>query len=447
MFKKFLFLFFAISLSVQSQNSVKGKLAPDSDYKWVILYQLKGANQVYIANTTLQEGSFELEFPENAENGMYRLTYDLENSGFVNFLYNKENVELNFDPTYPSGTLRFETSNENKIYNEYVIKSETSQQRLDSLQVVYFRLQNEEEQLKTANSFKVEAKNRKGLQEMYEDLSKGKLANNFIKAERNFVADSIFESPQEYLNSIKNHYFDYIDFSDEALYNSTYFSEKIIDYVFYLNSSDDVEVQQQLFKRNVEDVIEKIGDNTYIKSEISTVLLHAFAQIENVEVIEYLIEKHYLKQEEKYKDQKFIDEIKLKIKLAVGKAAPDFSWEEEGTKVWLSKMDNAEKYVLVFWSTTCSHCLNEVPQLYEFTKDKEDVHVIAVALENDEFGFNYHTKNFVNWTNILGLNKWQNKIARDYEINSTPTYFVLDADKKIIAKPDYFTDVKDFLEN
>jgi len=447
MFKKFLFLFFAISLSVQSQNSVKGKLDPDSDYKWVILYQLKGANQVYIANTTLQEGSFELEFPENAENGMYRLTYDLENSGFVNFLYNKENVELNFDPTYPSGTLRFETSNENKIYNEYVIKSETSQQRLDSLQVVYFRLQNEEEQLKTANSFKVEAKNRKGLQEMYEDLSKGKLANNFIKAERNFVADSIFESPQEYLNSIKNHYFDYIDFSDEALYNSTYFSEKIIDYVFYLNSSDDVEVQQQLFKRNVEDVIEKIGDNTYIKSEISTVLLHAFAQIENVEVIEYLIEKHYLKQEEKYKDQKFIDEIKLKIKLAVGKAAPDFSWEEEGTKVWLSKMDNAEKYVLVFWSTTCSHCLNEVPQLYEFTKDKEDVHVIAVALENDEFGFNYHTKNFVNWTNILGLNKWQNKIARDYEINSTPTYFVLDADKKIIAKPDYFTDVKDFLEN
>jgi len=447
MFKKFLFLFFAISLSVQSQNSVKGKLAPDSDYKWVILYQLKGANQVYIANTTLQEGSFELEFPENAENGMYRLTYDLENSGFVNFLYNKENVELNFDPTYPSGTLRFETSNENKIYNEYVIKSETSQQRLDSLQVVYFRLQNEEEQLKTANSFKVEAKNRKGLQEMYEDLSKGKLANNFIKAERNFVADSIFESPQEYLNSIKNHYFDYIDFSDEALYNSTYFSEKIIDYVFYLNSSDDVEVQQQLFKRNVEDVIEKIGDNTYIKSEILTVLLHAFAQIENVEVIEYLIEKHYLKQEEKYKDQKFIDEIKLKIKLAVGKAAPDFSWEEEGTKVWLSKMDNAEKYVLVFWSTTCSHCLNEVPQLYEFTKDKEDVHVIAVALENDEFGFNYHTKDFVNWTNILGLNKWQNKIARDYEINSTPTYFVLDADKKIIAKPDYFTDVKDFLEN
>ena len=447
MFKKFLFLFFAISLSIQSQNSVKGKLAPDSDYKWVILYQLKGANQVYIANTTLQEGSFELEFPENAENGMYRLTYDLENSGFVNFLYNKENVELNFDPTYPSGTLSFETSNENKIYNEYVIKSETSQQRLDSLQVVYFRLQNEEEQLKTANSFKVEAKNRKGLQEMYEDLSKGKLANNFIKAERNFVADSIFESPQEYLNSIKNHYFDYIDFSDEALYNSTYFSEKIIDYVFYLNSSDDVEVQQQLFKRNVEDVIEKIGDNTYIKSEILTVLLHAFAQIENVEVIEYLIEKHYLKQEEKYKDQKFIDEIKLKIKLAVGKAAPDFSWEEEGTKVWLSKMDNAEKYVLVFWSTTCSHCLNEVPQLYEFTKDKEDVHVIAVALENDEFGFNYHTKDFVNWTNILGLNKWQNKIARDYEINSTPTYFVLDADKKIIAKPDYFTDVKDFLEN
>ena len=450
MFKKFLLLLLIVSFSAksqQSQYSVKGKLDPVSDYKWVILYQLKGANQAYIANTTLKEGSFDLNFPDNAEKGMYRLTYDLENSGFVDFLYNVENIELNFDPTFPSGTLKFQISNENKIYNEYVTKSEISQQKLDSLQIVYFRLQNDDEQIITADLFKNEVKDRNGLQKMYEELSKGRLANNFIKADRKFVSDSIFDSPQEYLNSIKAHYFDFIDFSDEALYNSTYFSDKIIDYVFYLNSSDDVEVQQQLFKLNVEDVLAKIGENTYIKSEIITILLHSFAQTENVELIEYLIEKHYLKLPKDFVKQKIIDEVRAKVKLAIGEKAPDFSWEEKGEKVWLSKLDIAKKYVIVFWSTTCSHCLTEVPQLYEFTKDSEDVHVIAFALENDEFGFNHYTKDFEKWTNILGLEKWQNKTAREYEINSTPTYFVLDADKNIIAKPDYFTDVKDFLEN
>ena len=101
----------------------------------------------------------------------------------------------------------------------------------------------------------------------------------------------------------------------------------------------------------------------------------------------------------------------------------------------------------MFWSTGCSHCLKEIPKLYEFTKDNEKIHVIAVALENDELGFNHHTQNFEKWTNVLGLEKWENKIARKYEIVSTPTYFVLDADKKIISKPEYFVDVKAFYKN
>jgi len=101
---------------------------------------------------------------------------------------------------------------------------------------------------------------------------------------------------------------------------------------------------------------------------------------------------------------------------------------------------------VVFWSTSCSHCLNEIPQLYEFIKDKKGLNVIAIALEEDEVDFNKYTSKFEKWTNILGLNKWQNPLAKAYQINATPSYFVLDKNKKIIAKPDYFSDVKVFFE-
>ena len=47
---------------------------------------------------------------------------------------------------------------------------------------------------------------------------------------------------------------------------------------------------------------------------------------------------------------------------------------------------------------------------------------------------------------MLGLNKWENKTARTYNIMSTPSYFVLDVNKKIIAKPDALEDVKAFIE-
>ena len=47
--------------------------------------------------------------------------------------------------------------------------------------------------------------------------------------------------------------------------------------------------------------------------------------------------------------------------------------------------------------------------------------------------------------NILGLGKWENKIGDTYGINATPTYFVLDKDKKIVAKPEDFEGLMEVL--
>ena len=110
MIKKLIFTLILISTTVQSQNFVKGTMSPViEDLEWVILYQLKGAKQIYIANTAIENGKFQLNFLENSPKGMYRLMYDMNNGGFVDVLYNNENIELNFDPTFPSGTLKLKT--------------------------------------------------------------------------------------------------------------------------------------------------------------------------------------------------------------------------------------------------------------------------------------------------------------------------------------------------
>ena len=79
-------------------------------------------------------------------------------------------------------------------------------------------------------------------------------------------------------------------------------------------------------------------------------------------------------------------------------------------------------------------------------KDNPNVEVIAFAMEKDELGFNHHTQKFDKWINVLGLNKWQNEIARNYNITSTPTYFILDKDKRIINKPNAIENVKSFFK-
>ena len=120
MTKKLLLLLFLIGATIQSQTFVKGTMSPVmNDFEWVILYQLKGAKQLYVANVEINNGEFKVDFPENSPNGMYRLVYDMNNGGYVDVLYSNENIELKFDPSFPSGTLKFLTSEENKLFANY----------------------------------------------------------------------------------------------------------------------------------------------------------------------------------------------------------------------------------------------------------------------------------------------------------------------------------------
>ena len=87
-----------------------------------------------------------------------------------------------------------------------------------------------------------------------------------------------------------------------------------------------------------------------------------------------------------------------------------------------------------------------VNQLFEFMKDKTNTKVIAFAMETDDKAWLKYKNTMPGWHHVLGLGKWENKIARTYQVNSTPTYFVLGMDKKIISNPEKLEDLKLVLE-
>jgi len=445
MLKKLLLAIVLISFTIQSQTYVKGILDPVQNYSWVVLYQLKGAKQLYIKNVTIENGEFSIDFPENTPKGMYRLMYRQQNGGFIDFIYNNENVKLKFNPENPSESVEFLTSEENQQYAKYLFEMANWQAELDSYQISFFNIEDKKERAELQNQYLTSLKKINQFQSEFEEKTEGMFANNLIKSSKIYYSPSLIQTPQEYLNSVKQHYFDFINFEDKELMNSTFLSEKITDYVFYLNGSEDAQVQNILYKNALKEVFERVK-NISLKSEILTTVLYAFAQVENIVLIDFVIDNYYNKLTSAIKNRTIINEIQEKVKLAIGKTAPEITWEEHGETKKLSELKNAKNYMVVFWSTGCSHCLVEIPQLYEFTKDKPTIHVIAIALENDTLGFNSHIQKFNTWTNILGLKKWQNPIAKDYQITATPTYFVLDKDKKIIAKPDLFEDVKVFFE-
>ena len=66
-------------------------------------------------------------------------------------------------------------------------------------------------------------------------------------------------------------------------------------------------------------------------------------------------------------------------------------------------------------------------------------------MEDDNKAWKEKIKSFPEFINVLGLGKWDNEIGNKYGVKETPTYFVLDKDKRIINKPEYFQDLNPIL--
>jgi len=446
MIKKIIFSILLFSQIAIGQNFVKGTMNPASNqYNWVILYQLKGARQVYISNSTLKDGAFNLSIPATAEKGMYRLMYKMDQKSQVDFIYNKQNVALTFNPKEPKSSVKYLVSDENKLYSNYLIKATALQQKLDSLQLAYFQVKGNKSKTEVSNLYSKTLKNYKETEKSYQLKSEGLQASHFIKANEIYFPSKLLKTPQEFLNSKKQHYFDFVNFEDKVLQNSIFITEKVIDYVFYLSVSEDVSVQNSLYKQGIKEVEEKVGNDLLLKSDLLTSILYNFNQQENASLMKYVL-NDYKKLPKNFQNEGVIKDTENKLKLAIGNLAPDFSWQENGVIKKLSDIKLANHYILVFWSTTCSHCLHEIPLLHEFSKTLKDVHVIGFNLENNDTGFKKYSKLYPDWTNILGLKKWQNKTARTYEIRATPTYFILDKDKRIVAKPNHYDDLKKYFQ-
>ena len=142
------------------------------------------------------------------------------------------------------------------------------------------------------------------------------------------------------------------------------------------------------------------------------------------------------------------------------KQKPDFEARRKDVVDILENLNNAfgpyidmhktpAKYTLiVFWEPDCSHCKEEIPKLFKFYNDTLStmgVKVWAVYMNrsvdklgdlhrhiNKWFDFVKEKKLFANgW-----INCWNpfDQYRDNYDVNSTPTFYLLDDKKEIVAK-------------
>jgi len=192
MLNRLLILLFFVTISVTAQDTISVKINPVGQFKKVMIYSITGANQKYIANTSLIDDKFQLVIPNESSTGMYRLYFGA-NKGYFDFVYNHEPVSVTFDADSPEETAVFEVSEENKMYQEYLNSIEKEQYKVDSLQYAYF---GDHKNIELINKYELALKRVNDLQNLFEKQSEGKFVHSYIKANKRYYSPKIIANPK-----------------------------------------------------------------------------------------------------------------------------------------------------------------------------------------------------------------------------------------------------------
>jgi len=439
------FLIFLLSTGAWAQYSIKGTIDPSHDYSWILLYKLENGDQTYVDNADVVDGAFEFKVDEGAS-GIYRAYYQIENNLYVEFIYNKEEIDFTFNPENPAESIFFSQSEENSLYQEYYKTVRAGQKAIDSVQGLYFATSDPKETTLLETQYKKALTDLETHQKEFEERSQDMMAHHIIRASRQYNPPSPVKEPQVYIDEIKAHFFDSMDVNDSVLAHSSFITDRMQDYVLYLNQSDTQEASNILQKEAIDKAVDWAGDKHVLLEKFEESLIQEYLHLQNTPMVRYVMDEHYTKLPKEVQNIKFMSKIKASMKTAIGVRAPDFSWEVEGQEKHLYGLVGTDYYIVLFFSSGCPHCQMEVPEFHKFISGIENMKVVTVGLEDEVKSWEDMTANYPEFINVLDLDKWSSPKVKAYGVQAIPTYFVLDAEKHILAKPEDFEELKSLFE-
>lgn len=435
----FLLVVLCLGLQMGAQHHISGKLSPAADFKWLIAYKINPTSQSYIADAEVKDGDFTLRIPANSPTGTYRIVYAVpQNEFYFDLIYNdKEDIKLHFDL---KNGLNFTASEENNIFQDYFKEINTLEEELERLY--------DNENIDPGREADL-LKKLRTTQETYESISKNLLSGHFIRANKPYVP-SVYEIGQapDAVHKTR-HYFDSLDFNDSVLQGTAFLSDKLLDYVFHIfpeppRNRGEMEHEMQLKVQTAAQVLQNVEPSYH--AWLMEDLWAMAVQYHFDATADYIYENHLRDLAQETQNTELIDKIDTYNRLRLGAIAPDITWDEGNITKKLSDLSGSKYYVLVFWSSTCSHCLNELPKLQQDLKSIKDAKVLAIGLEDERENWKKESAKLPDFIHGISLGKWESRYVELYKIQQTPTYYILDAEKRIVAKPEHYGEVVDFFK-
>lgn len=408
------------AFSLQAQFSVTIQAPTEFKEQDAILYTLNGSKDIIVTKEQNKNSSWTFKYPKNYS-GMMKVYFPTTNNS-VSFISENKNISIKLE------------TQDNKIKN--IIYQDEANALMNAIQE---SSQKKEMILPALGQIK----------EYYKDNTEfgkaliaemGRLSGtNTVDAGKHPFIYYYNTNYNKYLsneNSKKVTQDDVVSFFDKS--NDMLESSSLVRpmLVAYLNNGGN---------SNVAASVDKLLDRLKVETPRGQTVLSELIDIFDIyEMTEF--KNKYLSLAKNLKctiTDRLASTLKANANVEIGAVFPDYKFNSPVNTTAKSIANvKADQKVIVFWSSTCSHCESELPKLLEKYNDlkSKNIQIIGLSLDSDKDSYTRKIAAFP-WINDSELKGWNSSYSETYNVHATPSYFILDANNKIISKPDHVGDV------
>jgi thiol-disulfide isomerase/thioredoxin len=483
--KYLLILSFSFATFLGFSQKIKFKIQDQKDTT-IFLVKYYGKGMYYADTAVMKNGTVEFDGSKQLAGVMALL---LPGQKMFDFLYNKEDVSIEVKNPELVKSMVVKKSEENKLFSDYVKLITSKRTEVGEL------VKERESKEKDSEDFKKVTKQiedlNKSVLTYQRDLVKNhpdKLVGKVVKMSLDI---EIPEAPRDMEGKLidsnfsyhyyRDHYFDNIDIRDDRMLSTPMFHNKLDEYF-----GKKMMIQHP-------DTIVKYGyiflDKLDQKSDMfKYCLTHITSTAEKSKIMG--MDKVFVRMGERYycakntegkpvaywmpedKLKELCDKVEVNKVLVQGVVPPNVILRDSTDVTWKDYYSiKAEYTVLYFWDPECGHCKTTTPKLQQLYAEKlkaRNVEVFAVGKaigEDFDKWKAFIKKNNLTFTNVALTDKLYKAAQEDarqfvpkyttiqslnyqetFDIFSTPKVFILDKDKKIVAKQLSISQVEDFLD-